>query len=131
MMQVAFGELFGYLGKKGIKPAGIPFSIYFTDPKKVKPNENKWEVGVPVAAKVKDAGNFKYKEIPATTAVTLIFKGPFKHKYFQMAWNLVSKYVKDKKYNVSAPPMEFYLAMKGHMGAKINVTKIAIPIIKR
>ena len=69
-----WNEVYGWLGSKGIQPAGAPFWRY-----RIVDMENKLEidVGVPVASAVSGEGRIIADVIPAGHYVTMVYTGPF------------------------------------------------------
>ncbi len=103
-MGEAYGKLFGYLGQKGIQPAGAPFAVYTQyDPK----GNTTFEAGVPVANKIEAAGDIAYKEYPAMKVLSTLYKGAYEN--VGPVYEAMEKYMKDKGMQSTMVAWEIYL----------------------
>jgi effector-binding domain-containing protein len=68
-----YGELFGWLGQKGIRPAGAPWVRYLV----VGAEECELEAGSPLTAEVSGEGRVIAGIMPACTVVSTLHVGPY------------------------------------------------------
>lgn len=68
-----FGELFGWLGRKGIEPAGAPWARYLT----VGADEVELEIGAPLAAEIAGEDGMIAGVRPACEVAATIYMGPY------------------------------------------------------
>jgi effector-binding domain-containing protein len=68
-----YGELYGWLGQKGIQPTGEPWSRYL----EVGPEEVEMEVAAPVAAEFPGEGRVIGGVLPACDVVATVHEGPY------------------------------------------------------
>lgn len=129
MMQGGFGKLVKWSSETGVKPAGPPFALYFEDPTTTEPVKLTAKVAYPVQGEVKVTEYVVVEEVPAMSAVTLQYEGPYEES--NNAWMRVIEWTKVQGYEMAGPPVEVYL--KGPMDVKESthyLTEIRVPVRK-
>lgn len=73
VMGPSIGEVMSTLAAQGLAPAGPVFSHHFS----MHPDTFDFEVGVPVASAVKEAGRVKAAQLPATRVAHTVYRGGY------------------------------------------------------
>jgi len=124
-----FGELFGYLGRKGIRPLGPPWGIWHDHEYKEKDLDA--EVAVPVAQSFPAGDGVQPGELPAIPAAACtIHQGPYED--FSNAYTAIAEWITANGYRMVGPYREIYLRGPGPGPLDPNsyVTEIQIPVEK-
>jgi effector-binding domain-containing protein len=123
-----FGEIFGYLGQRGISPIGPPVGIYHDE--EFREQDLDVEVAVPVAGSVPKSDRVKSRELPgAEEMACVIHQGSYETvggTYGQlMAW------VEAHGYRMAGPIREVYLqGPESGNDPSAYVTEIQLPVEK-
>ena len=72
---IAYGELFGHLGRAGAPPAGLPFALYHAEP--TEAGELDVELCVPVGRPMSGAGRIAGREVPGGRAAYTLHAGAY------------------------------------------------------
>ena len=99
-----FGDIFRYLGPKGINPTGPPVAIYYSSPDS-EPVD--FEVCVPVPVGVTGAGKVKAKILPGGTMASLIYVGSYRK--INSAYSILTKWIEESGYRPDGPCREVYI----------------------
>ena len=121
------GPLFGKLCRgAGGAVAGPPMTIYYD--MEYKENDADFEACVPLKKKKEIAGA-NVRELAGGKCVTLLHKGPYEELHG--SYERIMKYIKEKGYQVTAPPREVYRKGPGMIfrgNPKKYVTEIQFPV---
>lgn len=98
-----YGELFAFVGRKGIQPAGPPFAIYHS----FSPPNTDLECAIPVIAPVEGEGRVKAGKLPPGKALRAMHIGPYDRLH--ETYNFMSAYAKEKNLKLSELVWEYYL----------------------
>ena len=120
-----YGELFGTLGRNGIRPAGPPFAIYH-DPE-YKESDVDVEAGVPVIGSVGGDGRLRVWDAPAGEVASTLHVGGYDtigHAYTAlMAW------IEANGLHIAGSNREIYLqGPDPSRGPESYVTEVQIPV---
>lgn len=119
-------ELFTWLGKNKITPAGKPFGIYYDNPATVKPESTRYEVCVPVPAKTKGDKMVMIKKFgPALVAATL-YVGPYEN--VSPVYPKLMQWITNNNYEIVGPAYEFYMNDPGKVPAESLKSEVAFPV---
>ncbi|MEA1928211.1 MAG: GyrI-like domain-containing protein [Candidatus Auribacterota bacterium] len=99
-----FGDIFRYLGPKGVKPTGPPVAVYYSSPDS---DPVDFEVCVPVPPGVTGEGKVKVKTLSGGTMASLIYVGPYRE--IGSAYSILMKWIEKSEYRPSGPCREVYL----------------------
>ena len=124
-----FNEIFGYLGKKGVRPLGPPYGIWHDLEYKEKDLDT--EVAVPVAQSFPSGDGVQPAELPAVpTAACTIHQGSYND--FSQAYAAIAGWINANGYRITGPYREIYLRGPGpqEMDPSAYVTEIQIPVEK-
>ena len=119
-------ELYNWLGKNKVMPAGAPFGVYFDDPMKVKPESTKYEVCVPVPAGTKGDKMVKVKKFGPAQVASALHIGPYDK--ISLTYGKLSEWIMKNNYEIVGPPHEFYLNSPDQVPAESLKTEIAFPV---
>jgi effector-binding domain-containing protein len=98
-----FGELFGFIGKKGIQPVGPPFAYYYSfSPKKID-----MECGVPVSKSMGAEGRVQTGKLPSGNALRAVHIGPYDR--LEETYNAMMAYAKEMDLDLEETMWECYL----------------------
>jgi effector-binding domain-containing protein len=123
-----FGEVFGYLGPRGISPMGPPVGIYYGE--EFSEEAMDVEVAVPVSGAVPEGERIKGHQLPAVEHMAcLIHEGDYKlvgGTYGQlMAW------VEANGYRMCGPVREVYVrGPESGDDASAYITEIQLPVTR-
>lgn len=110
-------ELFAFLGKNGIEPAGAPMSIYHS-----WGDSTKFDVAIPVADEVKVKGNIMQGEIAEGNAVTYMHIGSYEAS--EAVHYKMDDYLKKMELTHISPVVEVYYNNPSDTPAEELETKI-------
>lgn len=109
VMGRAYGELYGYLGELGVRPAGPPLVLYH-DPE-FKEDDLDVEIGVPASERVPSRGSVITGELPAGTVAYTMHPGPYGE--IGAAYRAVLAWMQTRGHESAGPPREVYLVGPG------------------
>lgn len=119
-------ELYNWLGKNKIMPAGAPFGVYYDDPMKVKPESTKYEVCVPVPAGTKGDKMVQVKKFGPAQVASTIHTGQYDK--VGLTYGKLSEWIMNNNYEIVGPPHEFYLNSPDQVPVESLKTEIAFPV---
>lgn len=99
-----FGEIFRYLGPKGINPTGPPVAVYYSSPDS-EPVD--FEVCVPVPAGVTGGEKVKVKTLTGGTMASLLYVGSYRD--IGSAYSVLMRWIEKNGYRPTGPCREVYL----------------------
>ncbi len=124
-----FAELFGYLGKKGVRPMGAPFGLWHDH--EFKETDIDAEIAVAVAQSFPSGDGVRAGELPAVPAAACtVHTGPYES--FSQAYSAIMEWIGANGYRICGPCRELYLRGPGPDCTDPNsyVTEIQIPVEK-
>jgi effector-binding domain-containing protein len=124
-----FEELFGYIGRKGVRPTGAPYGIWHDLDYKEKDLDT--ELAVPVAQTFPAGDGIQPGELPAVPAAACtIHQGSYDG--FSQAYTALLGWINANGYRVAGPYREIYLRGPGPQPADPGtyVTEIQVPVEK-
>jgi effector-binding domain-containing protein len=124
-----FEDLFGYLGRKGVRPLGPSCGIWHD--LEYKETDFDTEVAVPVGQTFPPGEGVQPAELPAVpTAACTIHPGSYEG--FSQAYTAILEWIAANGYRVNGPYREIYLRGPGPQAADPNtyVTEIQVPVEK-
>jgi AraC family transcriptional regulator len=124
-IQVFMGEFF----KQGLVPAGPFMGVYYNNPRKVKPEELKWDIGFQVSSDVKVGPPLKKKEFTKKTAAVYLYIGPYEK--MGAAYDKVFKYAEDNGYKILWPTYDKYLNNAMQVKPEELKTQVIVPLEKK
>jgi effector-binding domain-containing protein len=124
-----FGQVFGYLGRKGIRPLGPPYGIWHDLDYKEKDLDT--EIAVPVEQSFPSGDGVQPSELPGVPAAACtIHQGSYDD--FSQAYTAIMGWINNNGYRISGPYREHYLRGPGpsSMDPSAYVTEIQVPVEK-
>jgi DNA gyrase inhibitor GyrI len=100
-------DLFAWLNKAKVQPAGGPFGVYLTGPE-VPQDSAKWEVCFPVPPGTKGDKGVMVGKMPTTQVAMTMYMGPYDK--VGSTYDQLMKWIDENGYVVAGPAMEFYLS---------------------
>lgn len=119
-------ELFNWLNNNKVKSTGVPFSIYYDDPTKVKPESTKYEVCVPVPAGTKGDKAVQVKKFGPAQVASTIYIGPYEK--IGPTYQKLTEWTMNNNFEIAGPPHEFYLNSPNQVPAESLKTEICFPV---
>jgi len=98
-----FRELFGFIGRMGIKPAGPPFAYYYS----FSLERTDMECGVPVSKSTGSEGRVKVGKLPSGKALRAVHLGPYER--LEETYNEMMAYAKEMDLDLVEGMWEYYL----------------------
>jgi AraC family transcriptional regulator len=124
-IQKFMGEFF----KQGLAPAGPFLGVYFNDPRKVKPEELKWNLGFPVRNDVKVEAPLKKAEFKHKTIAVYLHIGPYEN--MEKSYDKIFKYAEDNGYKPLWPTYDKYLNNPMQVKPEELKTEVIVPVEKK
>jgi effector-binding domain-containing protein len=122
-----YGELFGYLGQRGIHPAGPPLAIYH-DPE-YKEADVDAEAGVPIGGDAPGAGRVAVRTLPGGSVATCVHRGSY--DTIGQAYTALMAWIEANGYQISGPHREIYLRGPDEAESPDGyVTEVQLPVAK-
>jgi effector-binding domain-containing protein len=128
-LQQLFGDLFGYLGQRGIGPAGPPIGIYY-DHEFQEGDAIDVEIAVPVIGSVPGGDRVKVQELPGVEQMAcVIHEGGY--DTIGGSYGHLMKWVEANDYRLAGPTREIYLqGPETGRDPSSYVTEIQFPVEK-
>jgi len=125
----AMGEVFGFVARLSVAPAGMPLGVYFNNPRETPVEDLVWELQVPVPPDTSERreGDFGVKAVPERLIAFALHRGPYDS--VAPAYDALSAWIAREGYRIAGPPEEAYFTPPGVPPEQI-VTEIRFPIAK-
>jgi AraC family transcriptional regulator len=124
-IQTFMGEFF----KQGLVPAGPFIGVYFNDPKTVRPEELKWNLGFQVSTDANVQPPLKKTEFKHKTVAVYLHIGPYGN--MDKAYEKIFKYVEDNGYKTIWPVYDKYLNSPMEVSPEELKTEVMVPVEKK
>jgi effector-binding domain-containing protein len=123
-----FGELFGYLGQRGIAPTGAPVGIYHSH--EFSESAMDVEVAAPVAAEPPSAGRVSGRTLPAVNEMAcVVHQGGY--DTIGGTYGQVMAWIEANGYQVAGPTREVYIqGPESGDDASTYITEVQVPVVK-
>jgi effector-binding domain-containing protein len=123
-----FGEVFGYLGQRGIGPAGPPVGIFYDE--EFGEQDQDVEIAVPVSESVTESERVKTHELPAVEKMAcIIHEGSY--ETVGGAYGQLMAWVEANGYRIAGPCREVYLqGPESGDDSSTYVTEVQLPVEK-
>jgi effector-binding domain-containing protein len=106
VMGGAFGEVYGFLGPRGVEPNGPPFVIYHGAPAGDDPFDI--EICAPVVRETEPPAGWRVQALPAGLFATLLHVGPY--ETIGAAYGTLAAWIGAHGLVMAGPPREVYLS---------------------
>jgi effector-binding domain-containing protein len=126
VLGAALGEVYGYLGARGVAPAGPPFVIYHGMPEEDRPFD--MEMCAPIGRAVDPPAGWQAQELPAGTFASLLHVGPYDG--VGAAYDALGSWIGSNGMIVAGPPREVYLSEPDTPPGQIR-TIVEFPVTAR
>ncbi len=125
------GEVFTFLGKRGVQPAGAPFAIWHDHG--YKDTRVDAELAVPVndaaAGALVDEGNIKIYRMPEEQMACVVHQGSYSD--FGLAYGALGEWVETNGYRICGANREIYLSgPESSKDPAYYITEIQFPVEK-
>jgi AraC family transcriptional regulator len=122
------GEIVDWMMAQNVEMTGPPYSVYYTSPAEVAPDDMQYEMGVPFDGKASEVGKVKIKNIPAQQVLSAMHKGPY-HEV-GMVYEILMNKVIDEGYQMTGAPMEIYFNSPMEVPESDLLTEVQFPVVK-
>lgn len=127
----AMGRLYGWIAQHGLRPAGMPSGVYFTDPATVPEAEAAWEVRAPIAGEhadvAPDESGVGVKRLTPMLVAYGVFRGPYEE--IAPAYAEIGAWITANGYQVAGPPWETYQS-EPSTPPQDTLTEICFPVAR-
>ena len=106
---LAFGEIYGFLGAIGARPAGTPLAVYHSAPDGEDVVDVEW--CVPTERVLAGRGALEGRELPAATAACARHEGPYDE--VGPCYGALAAWIQVHGHEEAGPPREVYLVGPG------------------
>lgn len=124
-------KLYGWVKTQTkVMPGFYPICIFHSDPKTTPPEKCRTDIAITVKGKViRPEGDVKIRDLPEMTVASFSHKGPASE--YQKSYDTLAKFIMEKGYTVSGPPMEIYSKKPEMIDGKMTIyAKIMFPVSK-
>jgi DNA-binding transcriptional MerR regulator len=123
-----FGEIFGYLGRQGVRPGGPLIGIYYDE--EFHEEDVDVEIVVPVAGPVLEGDRVKGRDLPGIKqAACAVHQGGY--ETIGGTHGLLMQWIEENGYHLAGPTREVYLqGPESGDDPSTYVTEIQIPVTK-
>jgi effector-binding domain-containing protein len=125
-----YEALYGWVGRNGLQPAGMPQAIYLTAPGETPEEELVWELWAPVAGGFADAEpdeqGVGVKRVPAQSVASVMYKGPYDG--IGLTYERLFGWIGQQGYRVAGPPRELYYSDPAEIPPEEYLTEVQIPV---
>ena len=127
-MGAHFGEIFAYLGKNRVGPAGPAFAMYYDEGYKEKDIDI--ESAVPIAGSAPSGDRVKIRELPGVEQMAcLTLEGSYEG--LSDAYSHLIQWIETNGYHFAGPNREVYIKGPGLLTKPANyVTELQVPVEK-
>jgi AraC family transcriptional regulator len=124
-VQTFMGEFF----KQGLAPAGPFIGVYFNDPRQVKPEELKWNIGFQVSKDANIQPPLKKAEFKHKTVAVYLHMGPYEN--MDKAYDKIFKHAEDNGYKSLWPTYDKFLNNPMQVKPEELKTVVIVPLEKK
>jgi DNA gyrase inhibitor GyrI len=121
VIQQGFERLFNWLRERGVNPTGSSMAIFYDDPTKVRPDDQRVDTCAPVAPAIEGSDVVRIKTIGGSQVATIVYQG---RQNREQAYADVYQWLKAEGYHDSGAPIETYLSQ---LGQELRA-EIAVPV---
>lgn len=123
-----FGEIFAYLGRQGIQPAGPPMAIYYDA--EYKEQDVDMEAAVPINRELPGTERIAVRRLPAIEQMAcVVHQGDYSE--ISQAYNALMTWIERNSYQITGNNREIYLRGPGQTQDTTSyVTEVQFPVQK-
>ena len=129
----AFGKLYGWIGEKGLIPAGPPSGVYFNSLDQVPAEELVWELRCPIIGDVALSGpdeqGLGAKTVEEVEVAYTLHKGPFNQ--VGPVYGALVAWITGNGYEIAGPSEEVYLSDPGSTPPGELLTEVRFSVKKK
>lgn len=127
-MGLLIDELLAWGESNKIEFIGAPFSIYYTSPQAVAPDEMVYDVGFPIKEEIESTERIQIGEVVGHTVLSAIHKGSFEK--IPETYQKLVEYSIENNYDIIGSPKEIYYNNPHAVSEEELLTEIQFPVIK-
>jgi len=124
------GELYEWIGRSGMTPAGMPQAVYLTMPETTPEEEALWELWAPVVGdtpeREPDDNGLGIKLVPETKVASLMYQGPYDG--IGPSYTRLFTWMTENGFVPAGPPRELWYSDPAVTEPKDYLTEIQMPI---
>jgi len=122
------GEIVDWMVEQDVEMSGPPYSVYYTSPKEVEPEDMQYEMGVPFYGEASEQGKVKIKDVPAQDVLYALHKGPYNE--VGLVYEVLMNKVMEDGYQMVGAPVEIYFNSPMEVSEDELLTEVQFPVIK-
>ena len=122
------GEIVDWMMEQNVEMTGPPYSVYYTSPAEVAPEDMQYEMGVPFEGEASEAGKVKIKKIPAQQVLSAMHKGPYQE--VGLVYEIMMNKVIEEGYQMTGAPVEIYFNSPMEVSESELLTEVQFPVIQ-
>lgn len=127
-----YEALYGWIGRHGLQPVGMPHTIYLTMPGEVPEDEVTWELWAPVAGGLAEAEpdeqGVGIKQVAPQVVASAMHKGPYDQ--VGPTYDQLFRWIAEQGYQVVGPPREVYYSDPAEVPPEEYLTEVRIPVAR-
>lgn len=129
----AMGRLYGWIAQHGFQPAGMPMTVYLTEPDEGSEADARWQLMAPVAGDPEpsepDEDGCGIRRIAPHLIASTVYRGPYER--IGRAYRELEAWIAANAYELNGPPGEAYLTDPATTHPEEYLTEIRFPVAKR
>jgi len=122
------GEIVDWMIEQDVEMSGPPYSVYYTSPKEVAPEDMRYEMGVPFLGEASEQGNVKIKDLPVQDVLYARHKGPYSE--VGLVYEVLMNKVMEDGYQMVGAPVEIYFNSPMEVSEDELLTEVQFPVVK-
>lgn len=122
------GEIVDWMVEQDVEMSGPPYSVYYTSPKEVAPEDMQYEMGVPFLGEASELGKVKIKDVPAQDVLYAVHKGPYNE--VGLVYEVLMNKIIEDGYQMVGAPIEIYFNSPLEVSDDELLTEVQFPVVK-
>jgi effector-binding domain-containing protein len=127
------GQLYGWVGRKGFEPIGMPSGVYLTEPGATAETDAAWELRAPVAGEPEtcapDESGCGVKRVEPSLVASTMHRGPYES--IASTYEELVAWTGENGYAIVGPPEEFYYSDPATTSPEEYLTEIRFAVEKQ
>jgi effector-binding domain-containing protein len=127
------GQLYQWVGEKGLEPVGMPSGVYLTEPGATGETDAAWELRAPLGEEpddcAPDESGCGIKRIEPTLMASTMHRGPYEG--IASTYGELVEWAGAHGYRIVGPPEESYFSDPATTPPEEYLTQIRFPVAKQ
>ena len=122
------GEIVDWVMTQDVEMSGLPYSVYYTSPAEVVPEDMQYEMGIPFVGEASEAGKVKIKNLPAQDVLYTVYNGPYGE--VGLVYEVLMNKLVEDGYQMVGAPIEIYFNSPMEVSEDELLTEVQFPVVK-